>query len=157
METSSASQVIIIIIVILLLLITIIIIIIIVIIIIITTIIIIIIVITIIVVFSITKNKCTLYYSHLLKVLDIPMEHKLNLKLKRIECPDRWNNISLALQNYQCFLLFRLSSSGPKSGNLLLFYMIQLRMYMYHPMHCRRSLILIKRDSLVNNDCVPLS
>ena len=84
METSSASQVIIIITVILLLLI-------------ITTIIIIImviittatttiiIIITIIVVCSITKNKCTLYYSHLLKVLDIPVEHKLNLKLKRIE------------------------------------------------------------------------
>ena len=45
----------------------------------------IIIIITIIVVCSITKNKCTLYYSHLLKVLDIPVEHKLNLKLKRIE------------------------------------------------------------------------
>ena len=82
METSSASQVIIIIIVILLPIITI---------------IIIIIIIIIVVVCSITKNKCTLYYSHLLKVLDIPMEHKLNLKLKRIECPDRWNNISLAL------------------------------------------------------------
>ena len=84
METSSASQVIIIITVILLLLIiTIIIIIIMVIITTATTTIIIII--TIIVVCSITKNKCTLYYSHLLKVLDIPVEHKLNLKLKRIE------------------------------------------------------------------------
>ena len=84
METSSASQVIIIITVILLLLIiTIIIIIIMVIITTATTTIIIII--TIIVVCSITKNKCTLYYSHLLKVLDIPVEHNLNLKLKRIE------------------------------------------------------------------------
>ena len=77
METSSASQVIIIIMVILLLppppppLL---------------------IVITIIVVCSSTKNKYTLYYSHLLKVLNIPMEHKLNFKLKRIKCPDSWNN-----------------------------------------------------------------
>ena len=50
------------------------------------------IVITIIAVCSSTKNKYTLYYSHLLKVLDIPMEHKLNFKLKRIKCPDSWNN-----------------------------------------------------------------
>ena len=87
MEMSSASQVIIIITVILLLLIITIIIIIIIMVIITTatTTIIIIIIITIIVVCSITKNKCTLYYSHLLKVLDIPVEHKLNLKLKRIE------------------------------------------------------------------------
>ena len=49
-------------------------------------------VITIIVVCSGTKNKYTLYYGHLLKVLDIPMEHKLNFKLKRIKCPDSWNN-----------------------------------------------------------------
>ena len=70
METSSASQVIIIIMVILLLLIEI----------------------TIIVVCRSTKNKYTLYYSHLLKVLDIPMEHKLNFELKRIKCPDSWNN-----------------------------------------------------------------
>ena len=49
-------------------------------------------VITIIVVCRSTKNKYTLYYSHLLKVLDIPMEHKLNFKLKRIKCPDSWNN-----------------------------------------------------------------
>ena len=85
METSSASQVIIIITVILLLLIITIIIIIIIMVIITTATTTIIIIITIIVVCSITKNKCTLYYSHLLKVLDIPVEHKLNLKLKRIE------------------------------------------------------------------------
>ena len=85
MEMSSASQVIIIITVILLLLIITIIIIIIMMVIITTATTTIIIIITIIVVCSITKNKCTLYYSHLLKVLDIPVEHKLNLKLKRIE------------------------------------------------------------------------
>ena len=67
METSSASQVIIIIMVIL---------------------IIIIIIITIVVK---KINVHCIIYSHLLKVLDIRMEHKLNLKLKRIKCPDSWD------------------------------------------------------------------
>ena len=85
METSSASQVIIIIMVILLLLLPppppLL-----------LLLLLLLIVITIIVVCSSTKNIYTLYYSHLLKVLDIPMEHKLNFKLKRIKCPDSWNN-----------------------------------------------------------------
>ena len=77
METSSASQVIIIMVILLLLLLL-------------PPLLLLLLV--IIVVCSGTKNKYTLYYGHLLKVLDIPMEHKLNFKLKRIKCPDSWNN-----------------------------------------------------------------